>query len=207
MIKVIAFDLWDTLAIKRNPLNKFSQNIIEEFDLKLSKKEIDNYFQKTISTKIWETEYDAFTEFAKKIKISPTKNNILKLIYIKSKDTDFIIFDFVIKLFKILKKKRYKIGIISNGDMFSYNYFKNKTNLFDYVDYKVFSFQTGYLKPSPQIYFELQRQANVFNNEILIIGDDFENDFKAPKKLGFNSILFKDYESLLIELKKYNIEI
>ena len=39
------------------------------------------------------------------------------------------------------------------------------------------------------------------------LGDDFENDFKAPKKLGINAIMFKTYEDLLIEFKKYNIEL
>ena len=206
MIKLIAFDLWGTLAIRGNPFYHFSESLVQEFDIKISKREISKILEEVVQLKYWETEHDAYTEVAKRLKISPTKDNILKLMSLKVKEEeDVILFNFVIPLFKKLKEKKYKIAIISNSSMFVYNYFKRKTDILKYVDFEHFSFQTGYLKPNPQMYLELQRKAKVFNNEMLIVGDDFENDFKAPKQLGINAILFRDYEDLLEKFKEYKI--
>lgn len=208
MIKLIAFDLWGTLAIKGNPFLHFSDIVREEFQLKLSKEEIIKIYEETVEIKYWETEIDAYNEFARRLKISPTRENLLKIISARNKiEEDVIVFDFAIPLLKKLKKNGYQTAIVSNSSMFTYNEFKRKTSLLDHFDYQFFSFQVGYTKPNPQIYLELQRKAKVFNNEMLMVGDDFENDFKAPKKLGINAIMFKNYDELLVELKKYDIEL
>ncbi len=208
MIKVIAFDLWGTLAIRGNPFFHFSEIVREEFKVNLTRDKIISIFEETVQIKYWETEIDAYTEFARRLKISPTKDNILKLLSLRDKsESEIIVFDFVLPLLKKLRKNGYKVAIISNSSIFSYSYFKKKTNLLEYVDYELFSFQVGYAKPNPQIFLELQRRAQVFNNEVLMVGDDFERDFKAPKKLGINAILFKNYDELLIEFKKYKIDL
>jgi len=208
MIKLIAFDLWGTLAIKGNPFLHFSDIVKQEFELKLSKDEIVKIYEETVEIKYWETEMDAYNEFARRLKISPSRENILKIMSAREKiEKDVIVFDFVIPLLKKLKKNGYKTAIVSNSSMFTYAEFNKKTNLLKYFDYEHFSFQIGYLKPNPQVYLELQRKAQVFNNEILMIGDDFENDFKAPKILGINAIMFKNYDSLLEDFKKYEIEL
>lgn len=208
MIKLIAFDFWDTLATKRNPFFHFLDNIKEEFKLKNSKEEIREVYQNTMQVNYWESEADAFSELLKKLKIPVKKENVLKIIDIRNKaDSGIIVFDFVVPLFKKLKEKGYKLAIVSNTSMFTYQYIKKKTNVLDHVDYQFFSFQIGYSKPNPQLFLEIQRRVNLYNNEILIIGDNFENDFKAPKLLGINAILFKNYDELLEEFKKYKIEL
>jgi putative hydrolase of the HAD superfamily len=208
MIKLIAFDLWGTLAIKGNPFIHFSNIVKEEFELKISKDEIIKIYEESVEIKYWETEIDAYTEFARRLKISPTRENLLKIIAAREKiESDVIVFDFAIPLLKKLRKNGYKTAIVSNSSMFTYNELKRKTDLLDHFDYQFFSFQVGYLKPNPQIYLELQRKALVYNNEMLMIGDDFENDFKAPKILGINAIMFKNYDSLLQEFKKYDIKL
>lgn len=207
MIKLIAFDFLGTLAIKKNPFFNFTQEIKQQLNIKLSEQEIYKIYQETVQNKYWETQADAFTELARKFKISPTKENIVKMIGIRNQpENSFLVFDFVYPLLEKLKKS-YKLAIISNASMFSYQTIKKQTKVLDYIDIEHFSFQVGYTKPNPQIYLELQRKANLYNNEILVIGDDFENDFKAPKKLGINAILFRNYEQLLQDLNKYNIEL
>lgn len=208
MIKLIAFDLWGTLAIKGNPFKHFSEIIKDEFKLKLSKQEIIKRFEETLQTRYWETEIDGYLEFIRKIGIEANKENVLKILSIRNKlENEVLVFDFVIPLLKNLKKQGYKTAIVSNSSIFTYDYFKKKTNILKYIDYQHFSFQVGYTKPNPQIYLELQRKVNLYNNEILMIGDNFENDFKAPKQLGINAILFKNYQDLVIELEKYNIKL
>lgn len=207
MIKLIAFDFWETLAIKKNPFLHFSEEIRREFEINLDREKVSLIYQEIVQTKYWQTEADAFTEFARKLNISPTKNNIVKLIGMRNESEEgILVFDFVVPLLKKLKEK-YKLAIVSNSSMFTYENIKKQTSLLEYFDYEHFSFQVGYLKPNPQMYLDLQRKANVFNNEVLMIGDDFENDFKAPKKLGINAIIFKNYDDLLNQLRKYNIEL
>ncbi len=208
MIKVIAFDFWDTLAIKRNPFTHFLDNIRDEFKVNLTKEEISEIYQKVVQIKYWETEADAYSEFLKKIGVSQTKENIVKVIAIRSKsDSGILVFEHVIPLLKNLKKNGYRLAIVSNASMFTYQYIKKNTDILKYFDYELFSFQVGYTKPNPQIFLELQRKVQAFNNEILMIGDHFENDFKAPKKLGINAILYKNYDDLLHELKRYDIKL
>jgi putative hydrolase of the HAD superfamily len=208
MIKLIAFDFWETLATKRNPFFHFLDNIKKEFNVKFSKEEISDIYKKTMQTKYWESEADAFSELLRKLNIPVKKENILKIINIRNKsDSGILIFDFVVPLLKKLKENGYKIAIVSNTSMFTYQYIKKNTNVLKYIDYEIFSFQVGYSKPNPQIFLELQRRVNLYNNEILMIGDSFENDFKAPKILGINAILFKNYDQLIEEFKKYNISL
>jgi putative hydrolase of the HAD superfamily len=207
MIKLIAFDFWETLAIKKNPFLHFSEEIKREFEINLDKEKVSLIYQEIVQTKYWQTEADAFTELARKLNISPTKNNIVKLIGMRNQSEEgILVFDFEIPFLKKIKEK-YKLAIVSKCSMYTYENIKKQTDLLKYFDYEHFSFQVGYLKPNPQIFLELQRKAHVFNNEVLMIGDDFEHDFKAPKKLGINAIIFKNYDSLLVELRKYNIEL
>ncbi len=206
MIKVIVFDLWDTLATNRME-GHFSDAVKKKFDVKKTNKEIVHIFEKIVQTKYWETEYDAIKEFCGHLGIAPTDKNIFKMIALREKRKGKVcLFKESVPLLKKLKQKGYKIGLISNTSMADYDRVKGKLKIFKYVDYMVFSFQVGVVKPDPVIYLEFQRKANVYNNEILMIGDNYEHDVIGPKKLGMNGLLFeRDFNKLKEDLKKYNV--
>jgi len=209
MIKLIIFDLWKTLATIANPLYHFSLLIKKEFKLKQYEDEIISAFEKTVQTKYWETEFDSYNALAKNLGIKPTKENTMKILAVRDKaEANINIYKFAIPLLKQLREKGYKTGLLTNSSIFIYRTIKENTKLLDYIDYPLFSFQVGTVKPDPIIYLEMQRIANLKNKEILMIGDTYSKDVQAPKELGWNAIHFKDdYNKLKEDLKKYAIEI
>jgi HAD superfamily hydrolase (TIGR01549 family) len=117
------------------------------------------------------------------------------------------LFEFSEQLIKNLKEKKFKIGLISNSSIFAYKSLKSKTNLLNYIDVPIFSFEIGAVKPNPKIYLELINKTNYSPEEILIIGDKLNEDVLTPRRFGFNSIHFKTYNQLIQELnKKYKIK-
>ncbi len=206
MIKVVVFDLWETLASSRVK-ESYSKLLKKEFNIKKPLDKIRDIFEETFQTKYWETEYDAFKEICRNLVVAPTDKNIFRMIALRErKKGDIYLFKESIPLLKQLKKKNYKTGIISNTSMADYDRMKNKLKILKYIDYPVFSFQVGVVKPDPVIYLEIQNKAQVYNNEILMIGDNFEHDVAGPKKLGINAIHFNgDFSKLKEDLKKFNV--
>jgi HAD superfamily hydrolase (TIGR01549 family) len=208
-IKLIAFDLWSTLATRTNPNYHFSDNIKSKFNLDLTTTSIISIFEKIVQTKYWESEYDAYKEFARELEIAPVEKNIKKIINLREiAENNIQLYDFTIPLLKKLKKQKYKLGLVTNSSVFTYEFVKRKTDLFKYLDYVVFSFMVGFVKPEPEIFLKIQNDSKLENKEILMIGDTYSKDVLPSRKLGWNAIHFTgDYNKLKEDLLKYNIKI
>lgn len=105
-----------------------------------------------------------------------------KLCYVSKEVTDTIIF---------LHNKGYKMGVVSNflikggvQEILSLH------GLDKYLHFVVTSVDEGWRKPHPNIYERALIKAGVAAKESIFIGDDYLNDYVAPKKLGFASLLF-----------------
>jgi FMN phosphatase YigB (HAD superfamily) len=122
MIKLIAFDLWSTLATRNNPHYHFSTTLKENFNLNIPSEQIIDCFEKVTQTKYWENEIDAYTELARSLNIEITKKNIFKIIAIRQKaENNIRLYDFTIELLKELKKQNYKTALITNSSRFIYD--------------------------------------------------------------------------------------
>ncbi len=207
MIKLICFDLWSTLATRTDTKYHFSDTLKKKFNLSIDKEKLISIFEETVQTKYWENELDAHNELAEKLNIPLTKENIFKITAIRDKAENQIkLYDFTIPLLKELQNQKYKTALITNSSIFIYDIIKQETNILDYLDYSLFSFQIGVVKPHPQIYLEMQARTNFENKEILMIGDTYSKDIEAPKKLGWNTIHFTgDYNKLKEDFLKHNI--
>jgi HAD superfamily hydrolase (TIGR01549 family) len=92
-----------------------------------------------------------------------------------------------------IKKQGYKLGVISNlTTPYISPFFRH--DLDKLVDYIVFSCELGYTKPSPEIYRQLLKQAICDFKELsfenmLMVGNSYPNDVRAPKELGMKAIL------------------
>ncbi|MEM2974438.1 MAG: HAD-IA family hydrolase [Candidatus Micrarchaeia archaeon] len=116
------------------------------------------------------------------------------------------LFRHTIPMLRRLRKQGYMIGIISNTSIFAIDHIK-KTKLLDYVDYPLFSYMVGAIKPDPRIFNEMLRRAKVRPEEALMIGDKLDDDIRPARKLGINSIHFNGFKDLKARLAGYNIEI
>jgi len=90
-----------------------------------------------------------------------------------------------------LKEQGYKIGLVTNAmqpmwmrDVELHNY-----GLLDYLDARITSGDTGYMKPHPQIYERILALLEVDARHALFVGDRPENDIAGANDAGILSVL------------------
>ncbi len=102
-----------------------------------------------------------------------------------------------------LKNKGYKIAILSNRSSLSKRIVLKFTrvNLFDFV---MMSCDVGVKKPKPGIYELFLRKVRVRPKGIVFI-DDKKRNLIPARKLGMNTILFKDNRQTMKELARLGV--
>ena len=208
MIKLICFDLWNTLATrKKNQLTSSVKELEDFFKIKEDHKTVVKAFENIIQTREWSNEYEAYSKFLLHFKIKPTFSNVMKAIKIREdSEYNIVLYDFVIPLLKQIKDLNIKIGLISNSSVFVIKNVRKKTDLLDYIDYPLFSFDVKTIKPDLKIYKEMLKIAKIKPEEMIMIGDNPLDDVYPAISLGINAIEFTgDYEKLKKDLKKYKI--
>jgi putative hydrolase of the HAD superfamily len=69
-----------------------------------------------------------------------------------------------------------------------------QTGLTQYFQEVVTSADTGWRKPSPHIYTAALALFEFKPEDVLFVGDDIENDYYGPKKVGLPTILYDPYD-------------
>lgn len=207
MIKLIVFDLWHTLIYRATVLAHTTETILKDTKVNMPLDKFRKIFEEVVQTKRWETEMDAYMEFARRIGISPTERNVMKIMSIRDRDESKTkLYNFTIPLLKQLRGQKYKIGLLSNSSVFSIETVRKETNILDYIDYPLFAYEIGVIKPDPLLFVEMQRRAKVKATEMLMIGDSLSDDVIPARELGIKAIHFKgNYEELKEDLKKLDI--
>ncbi|WJH35543.1 HAD family hydrolase [Paenibacillus sp. CC-CFT747] len=91
----------------------------------------------------------------------------------------------------ILKElsKKYELAVVSNfkvnGGIEQLLQNNELGNVFKFV---VTSINVGWRKPHHRIYEHATNLAGCSSSEILFIGDDYENDYKTPQRMGYKTI-------------------
>ncbi len=122
-------------------------------------------------------------------------------IYLKFFEKNWICFDDVETTLKYLKSKKYKLGIISNGEYAQQVQKLKTTKLFDYFDYIETSSSYNISKPDTKLFEIVFKKHNIPLNEVCYIGDSYNNDYIPCIKLKIKSILLdreskKNYENI-----------
>jgi len=115
------------------------------------------------------------------------------------------LYSYTIPMLKKLKELRYKIGLISNSTIFAIEKVRKKTNLLDLVDYPLFSFDVGVIKPDPEFFTKMLEISGCKPEETIMIGDKLNDDVIPPKRIGMNAIHYKNYEQLKQELASFSV--
>ena len=100
-----------------------------------------------------------------------------------------------------------KLSILSNMNFEFLEYLIKKEKWFKYFDNRVFSCEINLIKPDEEIYKFILKQISEQPENVLFI-DDSESNILTAKKLGMNTIHFKnnhDVEKIIKE--NYNINI
>ncbi|UNK16371.1 HAD family hydrolase [Paenibacillus sp. N3/727] len=86
-------------------------------------------------------------------------------------------------------KEKYRLAIVSNFMVMNgIEELLIKTNMRNNFEFIVSSIGFGWRKPDPRIYKYAIDNSGCEAQEILFIGDDYENDYVAPRKSGMNSL-------------------
>jgi putative hydrolase of the HAD superfamily len=92
-----------------------------------------------------------------------------------------------------LKSRDYKIVIVSNFDSRVYDVCRGMDILGHFDDF-VISSESGYAKPSIEIFLLALKRNGLHASDCVHIGDNYMNDFICPTSIGMNAI-FLDREN------------
>ena len=204
MIKLIVFDLWQTLAYR--DAESTTSEMLKKTGVKIPKDKFVKIFEKSIQTKKWRSKFRAYKNLCGNMGLEITNSNINLLRNIRDKaEAKTKLYVHSIPMLKQLRNQRYKIGLISNSSVFAIEQVKRKTNLLNYVDYPLFSFDVGVIKPNFKLFGEMLKKSKCKPKETMMIGDKLKDDIIPAKNIGINTILFKNYTQLKKKLSSFGI--
>lgn len=99
-----------------------------------------------------------------------------------------------------LKKRRYKIYILSNLTLDTYRYLINNYNFIQQADKALFSCYEHTLKPEEEFYHRLLQRNEMRPKECIFI-DDKRKNIDTAKRLGIHGILFENIEQVRQEVE------
>lgn len=207
MIKLVIFDLWNTLIYKKVNLDTYHK-VLQKKKVKISREDFVGVFEKSVQTKKWRSERKAYKRLCKNLGLKTSKENVDFIMNLRDKREETVkTYSHTSSILRKIKKQGYKLGIISNVSIFSVKRIKKHTTFLKYVDYPLFSYLAGTVKPDPKIFRKMLKKARVKPEEALMIGDNYENDVKIPRSLGMKAIHYKNYPQLKKYLKKLGVKI
>lgn len=92
-----------------------------------------------------------------------------------------------------LRKKGIRIGIVSNNLVEEQMQKLRTCGLIDYIDSLTISEEAGVAKPDAQIFRIALERMGCSPNEVVMIGDAWENDIVPARLLGVRAIWFNSY--------------
>ena len=118
---------------------------------------------------------------------------------IKNKELDLELSSYNPIHLNLEKIKKEKFKVIITDTYFSKNFIEKiiKKILNIEVDFLFVSSELGYKKSNGTMYFFVKEKLNLNFNNWIHIGDNYQSDFKIPKDIGINSVLFNDLNSSL----------
>lgn len=180
--KVIAFDLWNTLAYRKH-ITKFLEK-----ESGLNHHKILRIYENLTCKHSNKTYNHILDLLIKKLELNYTEKQKIKFkatIIRKSKSG---------KLYKDVKptlkklKKHYKLVLISNATHFADELLK-RTKLNTYFDHIFLSYQVGQLKPDKKMYHHVLNKLKIKPDQMIMVGDTYEDDVLASKRVGISAIL------------------
>jgi len=109
-------------------------------------------------------------------------------------------------LIAALKKKGYKLGLLSNTSHMDFTFGIKRIPAFNYFCAVTTSFEVGAMKPSGRIYSDALRKIGE-PAEACVYIDDIEEYVAAAEKLGLRGIHYIGHDNLMEDLKKIGVEI
>lgn len=115
--------------------------------------------------------------------------------------------EYSVELIDRLKDKGLKVLVLSNYGRDTFEAGKRKFRFLRHIDGGIISCYVKLVKPEPEIYETLKEKYSLEPEKALFF-DDRQENIDAAVKCGFNAVCVTDrYESILMGLKEYGIDI
>lgn len=112
------------------------------------------------------------------------------LYYLFAKDNIWRCYPEVINTIKKLKGEGYTLGILSNWDTRLAPILK-ALGISELMDHVFISCDIGYEKPDSRAFSHALSNMKLSNQELLYVGNDYEEDYLPSKELGISTVLIK----------------
>lgn len=103
-------------------------------------------------------------------------------------------------------KGRYKLFALSNVDEVTTKQCLDKFGFYKHFDGLVFSWKVHMRKPEPEIYHYVLKKMGLKPEETIFI-DNYPPNLPTAKGLGIHTILFKNPDQLIKDLKKLGVDV
>jgi len=197
MINTIIFDIGNVLVDFR------WRQMYESFGLK--EDDIEKLADATVRHQAWMDLDQGIitTEEAEEayVKAAPEYREFIERIY-QEMDNMLVQFDYSIPWIKEMKKRGYRIYILSNWSKPAYEACQDTALSFlPLVDGVVFSYQEFVIKPDQKIYEIICNRYHINPAEAVFL-DDSEANIKGAREYGLHAIHFQSYEQGRAELEE-----
>jgi HAD superfamily hydrolase (TIGR01549 family) len=184
MIKVILFDLWNTLMYNDSDVRP-ADELMEIFK-ELGSEEPADTLDKILNQKEFLDEKQAAQSICKQTGCDPERVESILLGYNKIRPTPFP--DTLQALNRL--RKSYKIVLVSNVGTFNLRITK-ATGFFNLFHRTFFSCQIGMLKQNPDLFRYVIKEMGIEPEEAIMVGDCKFADIDPAEKVGIKSVLIK----------------
>jgi putative hydrolase of the HAD superfamily len=189
MIKGVIFDMFETLVTHYKCPLYFGSEIAD--DLGINTRDFlkiwDEYEEERTIGKV-DLEFvlsDILTRY-NKYSLDAIRFVVKKRVKIKQQCFENISEE-IVAMLDILKKKKIKIGLISNCFSEEVEVIKDSI-LYNYFDVCCLSYEMGIKKPDQRIFRECVKMLDVKENECIYIGDGGSNELDAAKSVGIRAV-------------------
>lgn len=188
MVKAVVFDLDDTLISEREYIKSgfkvISLYLSKEYNLE--QKEVFNLMNELFQ----ESSKQLFNRLLDKLKINYDLEYIKKLVKIyREHEPDIKFFDDVLPTIKELKKRGYKLGIITDGYKETQRAKIKALKCEELFDEIIITDELGreFWKPHKKSYEIMKKKFNCEYKNMIYVGDNEEKDFITCKELGIKT--------------------
>ncbi|MGI6589132.1 MAG: HAD family hydrolase [Candidatus Iainarchaeum sp.] len=191
MIKVVIFDLWNTLIpatidwphlislVKKSSINNEESSSLGDFI-----KKYEELTQKKKYGDYEELRKDFLSGFSAK---GVVLEQMLYEIYVNRIDK-IVFFDDVLPTLVELKNKGYKLALLTNTENLTFEKIEAKLKLSNYFDFLGLSYEIGEIKPNPKMFEAVVNHFGVKPSECLMVGDSLRSDITGAKNFGIPSV-------------------
>ncbi|MGV8169208.1 MAG: HAD family hydrolase [Candidatus Nanoarchaeia archaeon] len=207
MTKAIIFDLWGTV-VETGVVPSPSRQVRYFLRVQQSFSDFIVAFEHSFMTKKFNSLQEAFEQVVKDFNLRIPGFVYEKLVGTWNKNAILSkMFPDVEEVLKELKKRGYKLYLLSNVDQFSFEQVNEKFKLTELFDKVYPSYETGLLKANPEAYKQILKENKLKEADVVMVGDSLDSDVKSAEKAGIKGILIdrrdtRDAEDKIISLSQ-----